>query len=491
MLLDFNELPSGSQIAIQTTDQGVLSGTGVDPAAVVTPANVGAVLLAANTNVLYVSKQGNDATGTGSEAQPFLTIAAAMTAAGAATITSPFVIRVQPGVYATSFTLAPNVYVFGSGGVGPGNYNGTPQAGATIIAPNAAQALGAGFAGATVRGAGIIGCSLSTALVCNFAAIGSTAASMLLLQDIETESAVTLTGSGNLEYATIRNFYVNSVSNFSCVNLGGGTIVGLLNDFGGSLILQQSAAIQSFYDIASTFVSLLTVTWTSAAIANMITVLCTGRVSVNNPLIVGAGAFVAIDQSIDLIMTDAANRLSFGNNAAATLIGLNHGYNIIQCTPTAARVLTIDRPQGTQGTTYILVVNQSTAFPIDIALQGGGISTGSPTYCPPAASLLIVFDFRAPATTHWFVLPYVQAGTVALTNGVSAAIVADVTANSRIVASLKTVSGAFGSPVCGTRTIGTRAGGGSFVITSTLPATGATVATDQGTYDWHIANGGG
>jgi len=92
------------------------------------------------------------------------------------------------------------------------------------------------------------------------------------------------------------------------------------------------------------------------------------------------------------------------------------------------------------------------------------------------------------------VQPYVQGGSNALTNGVSAALIpADVTANSRITCDLKTFNGAAGIPsaLAADRVVGTRAGGGGFKITSYALATGAPVATDQGTYDWSVNNGGG
>lgn len=75
----------------------------------------------------------------------------------------------------------------------------------------------------------------------------------------------------------------------------------------------------------------------------------------------------------------------------------------------------------------------------------------------------------------------IQSGEFTMTNGVSAAIPARISANTKFAFALRTVSGAFGTPAI---TLISQGDPGFFVVTSTLPATGATVATDQGTYHW-------
>jgi hypothetical protein len=75
-----------------------------------------------------------------------------------------------------------------------------------------------------------------------------------------------------------------------------------------------------------------------------------------------------------------------------------------------------------------------------------------------------------------------QAGIATLTNGVSAAIPANITATTRITFGMRTVNGAFGTPVVTILVAGTP---GSFTFASANPATGALVATDNGTYFWH------
>jgi len=70
-------------------------------------------------HILYVSKTGNDSTGTGQLGKPYLTIQAAITAAAAATPsptdTYPYVILVSPGTYETDFVMEQNIFVEGTG----------------------------------------------------------------------------------------------------------------------------------------------------------------------------------------------------------------------------------------------------------------------------------------------------------------------------------------------------------------------------------------
>src|SRR6267142_6656329 len=150
-ILGFNDLPIGSQVEIPLGSRGQVAYGQVVP-----NSGSGASLLLTDRNVRYVDKGGNDATGDGSRTAPFLTVQKAVTVCAAlASINDPFAVRVSPGTYATTFKLAANVYIGGSGS-GAGSYNGSPQSGLTVIAPNFTQSLDASFAGATVQTTGII-----------------------------------------------------------------------------------------------------------------------------------------------------------------------------------------------------------------------------------------------------------------------------------------------------------------------------------------------
>jgi hypothetical protein len=431
----------------------------------------------------FVAVNGNDVTGTGSQAAPFLTIAKAMTSITDATSAKPYLVSVGPGVFPTAFTLKPGTYVRGAGS-GSSVYNQTPLQGATKVAP-AANILSALFAGAGDNDCGLTSCALLNALVADFAAVGSTGQGSITVQDALTESALSFVGSASgLNSVNLTNIITNSLAVVSMTNIGESVIRGLIDDGGNvsaPITFVQSAPIQGFHFVTGCFKSFLTVTWTSALISNFIAVILADQLCTNNPTITGAGAIVTGGSlSLSLTMPDANSRLSFGTTALATMIGINVGINFIACTPTAARTLTIDRPLSSTRITNFVIRNKGTA-PIDLIIPAGTIAPGSPSYCPPTSEVQIYFNFP---TNTWNIIPIVQAGAIALVAGVSPFIPADVTANTIILATLRTISGAFGTPKSTGRVIGSRAGGGGFTISSFLPATGAIVATDASTYDW-------
>lgn len=83
----------------------------------------------------------------------------------------------------------------------------------------------------------------------------------------------------------------------------------------------------------------------------------------------------------------------------------------------------------------------------------------------------------------------IQKGSVALVNGVSPFIPADITASSSIVASLKIFSGGGGGIInvkSTDRVNGLATAGGGFKITSIASGNGSTSGTDNGTYDWLV-----
>lgn len=434
----------------------------------------------------YVSKEGVD-TGSGAVDSPFLTIQAAITSITDATQAKPYVVAVLPGVYATTFRIAPNIYVVGAG-AGPGNYNAAPLNSATVVAPDAAQSLSAGWAGAGTSAGGIINCGFSTAFNADFLAIASTGAKSILLKNITTDSAITVKGSGSQEYACLQDVIVNNTVNVIYNNLGGSETSGLMSDFGGALNILHSGAFPSFHQIEGSYTGGLNITWTAASIVNTALVNVTGKVSTAQPVLTGAGAILVADQTFIATMSDAANRLSFGNDAAATIVGISQGTNIIKCTPTANRVLTITRPQ-LDGSTQIIIKNLSTAFYITLTLSGGTIAAGSPTYVPPLGEVIINHTFPGDI---WYVLPYVQSGVVTLVSGVSALIPADVSNNTRVTALLKTWNGdTTGSTIAALgadRVTGTFVGGGGFKLKTINAVDGGVNSNDNGTYDWEVSN---
>lgn len=451
--------------------------------------------IAAQAEQRWVDKNGNDTTGDGTFGRPFLTIAAAMTSiTDADPVSKPYVIHVSPGVFTDSFTIKNGVYVRGSGR-GPGNFQGSPLVAQTTIAPAAAQVLGTGWAGAGNRAGGISDCALSNILKVDYGAIGSTTNATFYLDNVFTDSDITFLGaSTGLDYAYVNNIYSNSAvaRTLTFTNMGGAAISGVYSDFGLlSVTITQSAAIQSFFTMFSIFVNTLTVTHTSVLASNFINVLGFA-IQIVNSVITGDGAVVVADSVVrELAMTDANASLRFNNNVAgAALIGITNATNYINCTPSTPRTLTIALPEpNVGGRTRIVIKNKSGGPPLDLAFTGGTLFDGSPSYVPAGGTVTIEQPGKVGANPqNWYVLSSPQGGSVQLTNGVSAAVAADIGSNSVITATKRVHNGVSGPIImakAGDRVSGTRAGGGSFKLTSTDTG-GATVATDQGTYDWHI-----
>ena len=438
-------------------------------------------------NTRYVSLAGDDASGDGSFEKPYLTIAAAMASITLASITNPWLVDVGPGVFATSFTVKNGVTVVGKGS-GGGYYNGAPLSGVTIVAPNTVQVLDASFAGAADKTGGIASCAFSQDFQADFASIGSTGQANFVLSDVSSENDVIFQGAGTataLSEARIKGLYINSGSDLKLLNMAGSAVSGYLNDFGGSILYTQAGPFQGFHQLAGSFCRFVSLTWTSAAIGNFLLVSCTDTCGADEPVVVGVGAILVMPTTLHRVMSNAANRLAFGNDAAATIVGVNCALNIIECTPTANRVLTLVRPNSNSLATEILVRNLATTggLNIDLAFSGGTLAPGSPTYVPAGGQARILFEFNSDL---WMVSPQTQQSLVVLAGGVSAFIPADVSVRTSFDATLATFNGVCGTPYVKSAdtVVGTRAGGGGFKVHSITPATGADVATDNGTYWW-------
>lgn len=75
--------------------------------------NVNPVLNYADQQIIYVSKNGSDLTGTGGQHKPFLTIQAAINAITDATASKKYIVRIAPGTYTETLTLKPYVNLQG------------------------------------------------------------------------------------------------------------------------------------------------------------------------------------------------------------------------------------------------------------------------------------------------------------------------------------------------------------------------------------------
>lgn len=484
-----------------TVKPSTVHGKWIDDVSAAVDAIIASSVIVAETR--FVAKNGNDATGDGSLTKPFLTIPAAVASITDAAAAKPYQVFVYPGDYTadTPFTLKPFVYVVGSG-KGTAEYASSPLTGLTIVTPAPANVLTAAFTVATNAPTGILNCSIKGPLVVDWNAVGNTGPGTFLLQNTLHEAAVTFTGlaAGNtLNYATVNDVTINTLSNLTFTNCGGSDVVGLESDFGGALVYTQSAPIQSFHNVAGSQPGIITATWTSAVLGNNMTISCAGPQEISNPTLTGDGIiFQSAGLFIRKVLADAAtSTLAFGTVAAATLIGVIAGTTLLECTPTANRALIVRAPPavgaGAMPTTVKIRNNAALAsgFNIDLSFGGASLGVGSPTYCPPGQDVVITWD---PGPAQFFVTPYVQKGTgVALGAGagVSLLIPADITASSSIQVTRKTVGGTFigssseGMALPADRTVGTRAGGGGFKISSVFLAAGGLLNTgDTSTFDW-------
>lgn len=362
----------------------------------------GSAGIATDTNVRYVDPGGSDATGDGSRAQPFRTVQPAIAAcvAAGATAANPFVVRVSPGAGFGTFTLAPSVYVQGSGS-GSGNYNGSPLTGVTYLDPDASQLLDATWAGAEVQTSGLANAAITTDILADFLAIGSGAGSSLFLQNLVTENAISVIGSGNAEWLTAQGVYLNAQVDFTLTNLGGCTMFDCVNDFGGPLKISQSAAIVSFYSVALVAFAGLQASWTSADINNFMVILL-GPAPFNDmndglfSSITGAGVVVvAPGSSCTNAMADADQRLAFGNNVSTDIHGVVGALNVVSGTPSANRTLTIERPTNSSRVTEIVVCNQAAAtFSITVAFPAGTVAPGTNLVVAAASARRYLYDLK-------------------------------------------------------------------------------------------------
>jgi len=473
-LLDFDDgLPPGSQVSLNALNLGIVTGTAVDVgASVVTAANVGAVLLAANQNVRYVTKQGNDATGTGSEAQPFLTIAAAIASITTASSAQPFKIDVGPGVYTTAFVMQPWIFIVGAG------------RNLTVLQNASANWVGAGFATAGSQIGGFVECTLQTnALVVDLSAM-STLAQFFLYDSNLDGNNVTITGGASTQRFTAQNIQqINgAVLNWTVTNIPLTMSDVDLNTM--NLNLTNTAAFTMNTRLLGVH-GLRPITATCNDTTNFLNVIAYYHSTISSYIvIVGSGvSLLARALVFPIVLPDADATISFTTPlVAGAVVAANEGDNLFAMTPTANRTITIGNcSPGTR----IRIVNNSNLFMLLLAGTFGGIQS----YVPPAG---FYEAYRDSGVLSLMSTNMPQYGNGVLVNGVSVLIAADVAARSTIhvIATNLNASAAIGVLVVldADRVIGSFAGGGGFVVRS-LTLAGAAVATDQSSFRWIVVRG--
>ena len=249
-------LPPGSGFSVLTADRGNVAAIALDPsAAVVTPAAVGAVLLAAEANVRYADKAGSP-TGTGSRAQPFLTIQQAITnaVAAGASMANPFLIKVGVGTFADAFLYEPGVYVIGQ------------DMNATVISNAAAQQLSAAFSGAGSLDTGLQNCTIGANVNVDFSAVASPGAGRFFAKGCQVAANFTAVGNnttnrlfmaGCSPFDAVRTLTTTNIASrvtgcggtffFNSVHtVSGGYTAGFVADFWGGSITVNGTSPTNF-----------------------------------------------------------------------------------------------------------------------------------------------------------------------------------------------------------------------------------------------------
>ena len=378
-VLGFDEVPIGGQFALTTNDRGVLSGTVLDPTAI-----IGAATLLGQTKI--VAKNGKDATGDGSLAKPFLTIQGAISSITDATSAKPYTVLVSAGVYTETFAIEPWFYVQGL------------SSQACYLNPTTANWISAAFAAGT-QDAGLSGFTLQRNLTVDFSLVGSTGAGTFKLSDCILGSAVALAFKGNnvgnvAQLSTLLSIGPTS-SALTLTNITSN--VGSCNLRNGTLTMASTDAYATTHRCESLSTGgAVNVTWTGANTANPLTVVLYSSPLPVNPTtlsVTGAGANVYTRGEVQLAGPDAATTFSFGRIPnGGTVIGAQGADNSIVASPTLARVYTLEGP-GAAGT-RLRIVNQSLSA-ITVAYAAGATGPALVVAAGTTANLY------ASSTTAW------------------------------------------------------------------------------------------
>jgi hypothetical protein len=415
---------------------------------------------------LYVDKAGSDTTGDGSFFNPFRTIQKAISTITTASATNIFEVNVGVGEFVEPFTLIPWVFVVGRAEE------------LTRLSPTPmVNWIGAGFVAAGQQDTGIMRCTLGVALTADFAAVGSPGAGRFFLYNVDLDGfALSFTGNNVLNFIFWKNVRQIAITVLThlVTNINGFlTNVGLRSN---NLTIANTAAYTNTGRLEN-FGTNGTVTVTAASAVNVASWFGENLIA-NAYVMSGDGASLSSLGSVRGVQPpNADTTFEFG---AATVPGstrlLNGGDNLLFANNGADRTYTFLNPiSGTR----MRIKNQSGFF---ITLVFGS-NTGGDTYIPPSGYWDGFF-----VAGSWMTQNYAQFGTGVLVNGVSAKIPADIAlSTSPVTLSASNLNGsaAIGVLVAldADKTVGTRAGGGGFVVRS-LTLAGAAVAGDQSSFQW-------
>lgn len=434
----------------------------------------GAIASAAETK--YVDKNGSDTTGNGSVLLPYLTIQKAHDSITDATALKPYAVAVGPGIFASSFTFKPFVFVVGSGQT------------STVINNPAANWLGSGFAGAGTLDTGISNCNIGTALVVDFAAIVSPGTGRFFFYNCLVNASPSFTANSNLNRVFSQNIAAHptiSTLTLTLTNFTGSRFDDL--DWAtNNISVVHNAAYVAFPLFVNMLCNTLTINCANAA-PNLCTVSLLGQASINGITFTGDGAFVSSNTfgtrfKFLLTTPGADSTVTFSTLSAGALKMVNGADNRLQVDSGGAgttRTITIIAPAANRTQLTIENANLGT-----VVLVYTGASGNLVTWLTPQQAVTLEYILSWKAVTY-----PPQRGRGIFVAGASIFIPADIIKGVSSVQITNTLitGAAIGLPVALEADIvgGTFAGGGGFIARSVTLA-GAQVATDGSSFMWAV-----
>ncbi len=418
----------------------------------------------------WVDKSGSDTTGNGSFGSPYATIQKALDSITDAASAKPYRIVVGVGTFTEAFLVKPWTFIVGSG------------RNLTTLSPVQANWISSGFSSAGSQDAGISQVTIGATFLVDFNAVASPGAGRFFLYEVQS-AGVAISCKGNNSSNAFISQDVQQASTTAGITHTFTDVPVMIGDWlcrSNSITITNSGAYAQISRVGSVFLhspAVFTVSGGTQTTA-INSVFFSDAMPADIDLVLVGDAVTVIGTGLTYQLTVPDGNQAFtnqGNQAGANAV-IGAGLNLLLCNPTTDVTYTFHTP--TNGTRYILK-NQSDKF---ITISPTSAAPGGATYIGPFAWA----EIFCPSNANWSIQNSPQSGTATLTNGVSGFIAADVTAKTVIVATLKTVNGAAGTPYVKDtdRNIGAKASGGGFKIHAINLATGADVATDQGTYDW-------
>ena len=197
------------------------------------------------SNIIYVDKTGNDATGNGSLNRPYLTVAAAMAAVSSPTSTNIFCIKVGVGTFTeATLTLKPWTWIVGTGGMTMGGPS-------RISVTSTAITLDASWAAGSQRGGlSQIYLTGSTGVTFDRQSISGVGSGVLEMFDVGMNGALTFKGTSLIDYLDVKSIRV-----FGNVSVSGGSIQFFDSELLGNVTFNDTGSVDVTSDVLNTFIA--------------------------------------------------------------------------------------------------------------------------------------------------------------------------------------------------------------------------------------------